>query len=175
MRIAISGKSGCGNSSVTRLVGEQLGLRVINYTFRDMAAEMGISFEEMCERAERDDRFDRELDRKQVELAAAPGCVLGSRLAIWLLGNADLKVYLQGTPQVRSARIAHRESTPYEETLAMTIERDRHDRMRYQRLYGIDIDRVEFADLLVDTTLGDQKYVAGVIVQELEKRLGRAS
>jgi len=136
-----------------------------------MAVEMGISFDEMCARAERDDRFDRELDRKQVELAAAPGCVLGSRLAIWLLPNADLKVYLYGSPEVRSARIAKREKTGYEETLARTVERDSRDRQRYLRLYGIDIDRFDFADLVVDTTQGDQGYLAGVIVSALKKRL----
>ncbi len=172
-RIAISGKSGCGNSSVTRIVGAKLGLMVINYTFKNMAAEMGISFEELSELAERDDRFDRELDRKQVELSAAPGCVLGSRLAIWLLEDADLKVYLDGPPEVRAARIAKRESTGYEETFARTVSRDNRDRQRYLRLYGIDIDRFELAHLVVDTTLGDQDYVAGVIVRAFEQRSGR--
>lgn len=172
-RIAISGKSGCGNSTVSRIVGEKLGLRVINYTFHDMAVEMGVSFERMCELAERDDRYDRELDRKQVELAAAPGCVLGSRLAIWLLPDADLKVYLDGTPQIRAARIAQREGTGFADTLAQTIERDRRDRQRYLRLYSIDIDRFEGADLVIDTALGDQMYVALRVIDGLRKRLGR--
>jgi cytidylate kinase len=173
-RIAISGKSGCGNSTVTRIVGERLGLRVINYTFKNMAAEMGITFEEMCELAEQDDRYDRHLDRKQVELARAPGCVLGSRLAVWLLTDADLRVYLDGPPEVRAARIAQREGTDPGATLEHTIERDKRDRERYLRLYSIDIDRFEeHADLVVDTGLGDQEYVAGVIVQALEKRARR--
>ncbi len=169
-RIAISGKSGCGNSSVTRIVGEKLGLRVINYTFHDMALEKGISFEEMCELAERDDRYDQDLDRKQVELAAAPGCVLGSRLAIWLLPDADLKVYLDGTPQIRAARIARREGTDYADTLERTVERDRRDRQRYLRLYSIDIDRFEDADLIIDTALGDQMYVAQRVIEALDRR-----
>ncbi len=172
-RVAISGKSGCGNSSVTRIIGERLGLRVINYTFHDMAVEMGISFDELCERAERDDGYDRHLDRKQVELAAAPGCVLGSRLAIWLLTDADLKVYLDGSPEIRAARVARREGTGSAETLAATVERDRRDRQRYLRLYSIDIDRFEHADLVVDTSLGDQEYVADRIIDALRGRLGR--
>lgn len=173
MRIAISGKSGCGNSSVSRIVGEKLGLRVINYTFHDMAVEMGISFEELCGLAERDDRFDRHLDRKQVALAAGPGCVLGSRLAMWLLTDADLRVYLDGSPEIRAARIARREGTGLEETLVSTIERDRRDRQRYLRLYAIDIDRFDHADVVIDTTLGDQVYVADRVVQALQERLRR--
>ena len=171
-RIAISGKSGCGNSSVTRLVGERLGLRVINYTFKNMAVEMGITFDELGVRAERDDTFDRTLDRRQVELAREPGCVLGSRLAIWLLPEADLKVYLYAASEVRAARIAVREGTPAEETLARTVARDRRDRERYLRLYGIDIDRHDAAHVVVDTTLGDQEYVASVIVAAFRERPG---
>jgi cytidylate kinase len=34
LRIAISGKSGCGNTTVSRMVAEKLGLRFINFTFR---------------------------------------------------------------------------------------------------------------------------------------------
>jgi cytidylate kinase len=174
-RIAISGKSGCGNTSVTRIVGERLGLRVINYTFKNMAAEMGITFEELRELAERDDRFDRQLDSRQVELAAAPGCVLGSRLAMWLLADADLKVYLDGTPQIRAARVARREGTEPAETLAETIERDRRDRQRYLRLYSIDIDRFDHADVVVDTSLGDEAYVARRVIVALQERLRRRS
>ena len=39
--IAISGKSGCGNSSVSRIVAERLGLKLINYTFHDIAEGRG--------------------------------------------------------------------------------------------------------------------------------------
>ncbi len=60
-----------------------------------------------------------------------------------------------------------------EETFARTVSRDNRDRQRYLRLYGIDIDRFELADLVVDTTLGDQEYVAGVIVSALLAKSGR--
>ena len=66
VRIAISGKSGCGNTTVSRLVAHELGLRVINYTFKTMATEMGISFDELCVLAESESNYDKELDRKHV-------------------------------------------------------------------------------------------------------------
>jgi len=43
IRIAISGKSGCGNSTVSRIVATRLGLRVVNYTFKDLARDRGMS------------------------------------------------------------------------------------------------------------------------------------
>ena len=90
MKIAISGKSGCGNSTVSRIVADRLGLRLVNYTFRALAAERGISFDEVRRQAEEDSSLDVYLDKRQVELAREGDCVLGSRLAVWLLDDADL-------------------------------------------------------------------------------------
>ncbi len=170
MKIAISGKSGCGNSTVTSLVAERLGYERINYTFKDMAAEEGVSFEELCERAEDDSRWDLHLDRRQVEMAREGNTVLGSRLAIWVLDDADLRVYLDAPPEVRAERIRKRNMETGEKptdsatVLSQTVERDRRDHERYLRLYGINNDDYGFADLIVDTTDLDPDAIANLIV-----------
>ena len=168
LKIAISGKSGCGNSSVSRLVAEKLNLRLINYTFHDMADEKGIEFEEFCRLAEQDYSYDRELDRKQVEMAEEGECVLGSRLAIWLLEDADLKVYLEASPETRAARIAQREGGSVKEKMKETHQRDVRDNARYKKIYGIDNDKYGFADLIVDADNNDQYEIADIIVQKVE-------
>ena len=109
IKIAVSGKSGCGNSTVSRLLAEKLGLKLINYTFHDMAEEAGIPFEEFCRRAENDPSYDYALDDRQIRLAQNGGVVLGSRLAVWLLKDADLKVYLYAPAEIRSGRVHRRE------------------------------------------------------------------
>lgn len=168
MRIAVSGKSGCGNSTVSRLVAERLGLRLINFTFRDLALEYGVSFAEMHRRAAADPSIDRTLDRRQLAAAAAGDCVLGSRLAIWLLADADLKVYLAGAPEVRARRIAAREGVPYATALAAMNARDTQDRGRYLTLYDIDFDNYRHADLVLDTAVLDQFQVATAVVATVE-------
>jgi cytidylate kinase len=170
MIIAISGKSGCGNTTASHKVAEALGLKPINYTFRSMAAERGLSFEEVRERAELDPTWDQYLDRKQVELASAGNCVLGSRLAIWLLGTADLKVFLDAPCEVRAGRIHMREKGDFATVLARMIERDRRDHERYLRLYGIDNDDFAFADLVIDTSCCDAEGVTERIVQTAGRR-----
>ena len=170
LRIAVSGKSGCGNTTVSRLLAERLDVRLINYTFHDMAVERGISFEELCLLAESDDSYDRYLDRRQVELAMAGSCVLASRLAIWLLDQAELKVYLCASAEVRSRRIAGRENIPRQQSLEDINARDTRDRNRYLKLYGIDIDAYDFADAVIDTEQGDQRYVVEQIIRALEIR-----
>jgi cytidylate kinase len=168
LRIAVSGKSGCGNTTVSRILADRLGVRLINYTFHDMAAERGIPFEQLCLLAETDNQYDRHLDHRQVELAMESSCVLASRLAIWLLEQADLKVYLYASPEMRSRRIAEREGIPWRQSLKDLEARDTRDRNRYLKLYGIDIDEYNFADLVVDTERGDQFYVVEKIIEAFE-------
>ncbi len=171
MRIAISGKSGCGNTTVTRLVSQALGYEMINVTFRTLAEEQGMDFWQLCHLAESDDSYDLEVDRRQVELALShQDCVLGSRLAIWMLKEADLKVYLDASIEERARRIAKREGGSLEERMEETRARDRRDSDRYRRLYDIDNSDTSAVDLLIDTTLLSAEEVAGLIIEEVRRR-----
>jgi cytidylate kinase len=179
VKVAISGKSGCGNSTVSRKVAERLGYRLVNYTFKNVAQERGMTFEEVCELAETDPSLDRELDRKQVEMAREGNTVLGSRLAIWMLEDADLKVYLDAPVAIRASRIRQRminngEGAPdFHTVLHETIERDKRDHDRYERLYGIDNDKFEFVDLLIEAAQMTPVEIADVIVHNVREREAR--
>lgn len=168
MRIAISSKSGCGNTTVTTLLAEKLGYKMVNFTFRQLAAERGVDFWTFCRMAEADDDIDRELDRRQVEMAMAEeNCVLGSRLAIWMLEKADLKVYLQATAETRAKRVLKREGGSLEERMAQTEMRDRNDSARYKRIYGIDNSDTSVADLVIDTDDRTPEEIVELISQKL--------
>jgi cytidylate kinase len=97
--------------------------------------------------------------------------VLGSRLAIWLLRDSALTVYLEAGLEARAARIARREGVTSTAALEETAERDRRDHDRYLRLYGYDVDSYRFADLLIDAETLDQEAVASLIVERA--RAGR--
>ncbi len=170
MRIAISGKSGCGNTTVTSLLAERLSIPMINYTFRNLAEDRGISFHEIRKQAEESDDIDKYLDAHQVELAmAVPSCVLGSRLAIWMLADADLKVYLLASEEERARRIHAREAGSIEEKIRETEERDRLDRARYQRIYGIDNDDYRQADLVINTDVYTPTEIVDQIIEKLQQ------
>ncbi|HAE23275.1 MAG TPA: cytidylate kinase [Spirochaetaceae bacterium] len=167
--IAISGKSGCGNSTVSRLLAERLKRRLVNYTFHTMADEMGLPFERLLEMASADSSYDRQLDDRQVAMAHEQDCVIGSRLAIWLVRDAQLKVYLHASSEVRSERIRTREGGNAEEVLSFTKRRDQLDRERYLSLYGIDNDRYDFADLVINTERMNPERIADVIAAAVGK------
>lgn len=171
MRIAISGKSGCGNTTVSQLVAENLGFPMINFTFRTLSEEKGIEFWTFCKMAEESDEFDLEVDKRQVEMALAqPDCVLGSRLAIWMLKQADLKVYLTASSIERARRITQREGGTLAERLEQTQMRDANDSARYLRLYNIDNSDTTVADLVIDTSELDPAQIAALIVKEAKAR-----
>jgi cytidylate kinase len=177
MIVAISGKSGCGNTTVSRLLAERLGVRLVNYTFRNIAAERGVNLAEIIESAKSDDWYDLYVDRRQVELAHEGDCVIGSRLAIWKLPDATLRVYLTAGVEVRSERIRSRpqgqgpEGGDRETVLAFTKERDAQDHARYRRLYAIDNDDYSFADLVINT----EKFIPSAIVDLIAAAVVRVS
>lgn len=152
MKIAISGKSGCGNTTVTKLVAEKLKIEYINFTFRNLAEEKGMTLAQILEAAQHDDYWDKETDKLQVEMARLAGdCVLGSRLAIWLLEEADIKVYLRASTDVRVRRIVEREGGDFDAIKTFTEKRDAEDHERYMRIYNIDNDDYKFVDMVIDS------------------------
>ena len=172
LRIAISGKSGCGNTTVSKLLSEKLNVKMINFTFRSLAEETGLTLPEIIEKAKTDDSFDIAVDTRQVEMAREDSCVLGSRLAIWMLKEADIKVYLYASDEVRAKRIQNREGGALDEIASFTRMRDEQDSSRYKKLYNIDNNNYSFVDLEIDTSLyNPEEIVEQIITLLLDKKL----
>ena len=167
LRIAISGKSGCGNTTVSTLLSQTLKVPMINYTFRSLAQETGLSLAEIIEKAKTDDSFDIKVDTRQVEMAKESSCVLGSRLAIWMLKEADLKVYLLADDETRANRVFTREGGNLQEIMDFTAMRDREDSLRYQKLYQIDNNDFDFVDMKIDTAHYNPQQIVDQILDKL--------
>ena len=170
VRVAISGKSGCGNTTVSTLLAEKLGVKLINYTFRQLAAEKGLTLAQVIENARTDDSYDIFVDNHQVELARAEPCVLGSRLAIWMLKEADLKVYLFASDETRAKRILNREGGDLQKIKDFTAMRDSEDTRRYKKIYNIANNDYSFSDLIIDTAKFNPEQIVELIIAELKKR-----
>jgi len=166
LRIAISGYSGCGNTTATDNVGKTLRLDVVNYTFRDLAKDLEIRFDEIQQKASVSRIFDFLTDLRLVRASLRPRVVVGSRLAGWLV-NADLRVWLHAPLEARAKRIFQREPdkhTTYESVLYRTLQRDEQNRKRYLEVYGIDInDRSDF-DIIINTEKLTAEQVSSLIV-----------
>jgi cytidylate kinase len=71
MRIAISGPPGSGKTTVSEIVSERMGYRLVlvGQIFREMASERGVDLETFGRFAEEDETIDRELDARMVAVA----------------------------------------------------------------------------------------------------------
>ena len=169
MRIAVSSKSGCGNTTVSTLLSEKLGYPIINFTFRQMAEERGVDFWTFCRMAEDDYNIDRELDSRQVGMAMEKeNCILASRLAVWMLKDADLKVYLTASPETRAKRIQKREGGSLEQRMQETVGRDAKDSARYRVVYGIDNSHPEdVCDMVIATDDLNPEEIVSLILEKI--------
>ena len=170
LRVAISGKSGCGNTTVSSLLASKLDIPCVNYTFKNLGTELGLSVKEIMEKAKTDFSFDKIVDTRQVELANKSSCILASRLAIWLLKTADLKVYLYASSDTRAKRVHKREGGDFQALKIFTETRDSEDTKRYKELYSIDNDDYSFVDLLIDTGDLNPEEIVNLILDTLLKK-----
>jgi len=165
LRIAISGQSGCGNTTATNNVGGALQLRVVNYTFRDLAKELNLGFDALHSHAEKTFIYDYLTDLVCIRAALSQSIIVGNRLAAWLV-EADLRVWLHASLEARAARIARRESekgSSYESVLYKTLQRDAQNRRRYLQVYGIDIQDHNDLDITINTEMLTADQVSSLI------------
>ncbi len=179
MRIAISGLSGCGNTTVSKIVAHKLRLKRINYTLRNLARELKKPFKQVQGEAWKKSEYDYAVDGKQAQFAVAnKNCVLATRLAIWVddkrvlekIGvakNPDfgLKIWLEVPLKERARRIAKREKKPFADVLSETRKRDEENAERYKKLYGIMISKKPAHTLVVDAEKNSAEKTAELIIQ----------
>jgi len=183
MIVAVSGQSGCGNTTVSSILEEKHGFKKINFTFRDLAKEKKTTLNEIIAKAASNPEVDLELDHRLIKLLAKEksDVVIGSRLAVWLdskkvcdkLGvppgetpKIDLKVWLDAPLEVRAARNA---AVKPGETPSFTKKRDEEDRKRYQKLYEVDLLEHDFVDLTINTARFDAESVAAIIAAAAQR------
>jgi len=178
MKISISGGVGTGKTTAALEVKKLLCKKgkkaeIIIPTFKDLAKEKGIDLMEFQRIAEKDPSIDRLFDEKTISMAEkAKDAIIASWLAIWMIGNSDLKVYLYGPLKTRAERIAKRDNIGVDDAKRHIVEREEGNRKRYMSLYGIDIQDYTAADVCINTSRYGAEEVAELIAYALEERKG---
>jgi cytidylate kinase len=172
MLITISGPAGSGKSTVAAGLAERLGSEHVSGgdIFRELAADRDLTPLELNKLAEEDDSIDRDLDRRQRELAAErEDLVLESRLAGWMAGDhADFRIWLDAPLDIRAERIADREDKPVGTAREETVERADSEALRYREYYGVDIDDLDIYDLALNTARFSPGAVLDVVITAVE-------
>jgi len=172
MIICISGLSGAGKNTVGSIVARRLGLRLIQFSFKNWAKERGIALMELQREATKDSSLDKQLDRRIVEEAGRGDCVVVTWLAPWMVKNADLRIWVDASEEVRARRIMQRDGMPHGKALAHVRERDANNRERYKRYYDIDIDDRSIFDVTINSDNFTPEQIADIIVAAAAARKG---
>jgi len=152
--IAVSGLPGSGKTTLAKLLAESLGLRYVSLgmIFREIAKEKGLSIEELSKLAERDASIDYLIDGKAKEEARKGCVVVDGHISAWVLKDlAHLRIVVTAPLSVRVDRIASRDGKSVDEAMREVKLREDSERRRYMKFYGIDIDDLSKADLVINT------------------------
>ncbi|MDY6779766.1 MAG: AAA family ATPase [Halobacteria archaeon] len=171
MRVTVSGPPGSGTTTLAEALASEFDLEHVSSgdVFRSMAEERGVSLSEFNEIAENDPEIDEEIDLRQKQIAKErDDIVLEGRLSGWMAENADLKVWLDASREVRAERVADREEQTPDEALKEIREREESEAKRYEEIHGIDIHDLSVYDLVVDAERWDADGVAEIATTAVE-------
>jgi len=170
MIITIGGLAGTGTTTTVELLSEKLDIPYISAgsVFRDMATERGMSVLEFSEFAEGNDDIDKEIDKRQAELAkSSENLIVEGRISAYFV-EADLKLWLVTPFDVRSKRIAERESKSVDVAKNEIIIREKSEALRYLDIHNIDIKNMDIYDLIINTGTFKPEEVSEIILTTLK-------
>ncbi len=178
MIITISGKAGSGKSTIAKLLSEKLNLKhySIGDLMRAMATEKGLSLLEFNKMAEKDTSIDFGLDNKLKELSKTKdNFVVDGRLTAFFIPHAQVKVFLDADDKVRAQRILndrrqHEKSKSLKETIANIKKREKSEKERYQKYYGVNYLDKKLYNYIIDTSNMAPNEVVDKIIKFVKEK-----
>lgn len=174
-KLSLTGDLGSGKSAVSKLLSEQLGIRIVSTggIQREIAAKYGMSTLELNEYTKTHPEIDDEIDGKVTEMAILPeSLIFDSRLA-WHFAPSTFKVYLLVDPWVAADRIFNddRTSEKYSnvnEAFEKILARRKSEVERFKSYYNINYADLSNYDLVVETTKAKPEEVTQCIIQSFD-------
>ncbi|KZX10886.1 cytidylate kinase [Methanobrevibacter oralis] len=170
MIITIGGLAGTGTTTAAEILSKKLDIPYISAgsIFREMAKEKGMSVLEFSEFAEGNDDIDKEIDKRQAELAkSSKNLIIEGRLSAYFI-DADLKVWLITPFDIRSERISVRESKTVDVAKEEIIIREKSEALRYLDIHNINIHNMDIYDLIINTDSFNPESLSEIILTTLK-------
>lgn len=170
MIITISGLPGAGTTTITKILSRKLGIPYISAgdVFRQMAAEKGMDILEFSRLAEKDHEIDKEIDKRQAEMArGADDLIVEGRLSAYFV-EADLKILIIAPFDVRAERISRRESKPFKTVEDEIRRREKSEAKRYREIHGINIEDLQVYDIILNSAHFKPEEITNIIIKIIE-------
>lgn len=165
MIISFSGAPGSGKSTIAQMLAKKLNWPryYMGSLRREAAKRRGLTLAEYNLLGETDPNTDREVDEFQKKLGQEKDNFIIEGRTSWFFIPRSLKIYLDATPEVGAKRIfssLQKNDTrnedvnlqTWQDVLVSNKKRLASDTKRYQKYYGINIDKASNYDLHLDTS-----------------------
>ena len=157
--IAITGLPGAGTSTVSKILAKRLNLKYFSpgeyfKKHSKLKTQVDEAVDVWKSKRGRSKNFHEEIDKMQRELAKKGNIVICGKLSIYMLKDlADVKIWIDCSLDERARRSANRDNISFDEAKKKLIERERIEKVEWERMYGFnrEIQR-EMADIVIDNT-----------------------
>lgn len=173
MIITISGSIGSGKTTVANEISKS-GFTHISAgeIMRRMAYESKKDILEFSKEAEKNFEIDRRIDAEQKRIAEEEilnnrNCVVEGRISAYLI-NSDLKIWFYAPLKMRAERVSEREKCDLNESLKRITKREKSERIRYKKIYGIDLEDLRIYDLVLNTSKWDVQGMLKIVRDAVE-------
>jgi len=179
MIITISGKPGCGKSTVTKIVANKLGCKHISggEMRGEIAKKHNMTIDELNKLAETEDWTDREVDDYLKKLGETENNLcIDSRTAFYFIPHAT-KIFIDCDIDVAAERIFkdQRSDEKHQDTAQGVKEmievRWEQCRQRWIRDYGFDIANLDNYDLVIDSSNKTAQEVVEEILEFVNEKI----
>lgn len=177
MHITITGRTGSGKTTISKLIRDQLGYE--RYSTgeyqREIALKMGVNMVEMNEIMHDNLSYDHMIDSTVERVSrerADDNIIFDSRMA-WHFAVKSFKIFVSIDPEVAGQRVFNdpRSEEPYtsaEEATKQLVIRSDAENMRFRTIYGVDNYDYANYDLILDTTYSSIDDYIPIIKEALD-------
>ncbi len=182
--IVISGPPAVGKTTVAKGLAEEFQLQYLSGgdVLKEMASEHGFDSSgddwwdtedgmKFLNQREQNSEFDKNLDKKLIDLFEKGGMVITSYTLPWLIQDG-IRIWLEGSHESSTKRMQSRDRMSSEDAYEITKERFDKNKALYKKIYDFDFgeDKSVF-DLIINTDHLTAQQVIDVTKEMVRKLL----
>ncbi len=185
MILIVSGFAGSGKSTLSDLLGEHFGLKVIHASHvmkQLVSGEIDLDNtrgqtgfwessdgKKLMRKRQENDELDKKLDELLLREIDKGNIVLDSWTMPWL-SKKGLKIWLNASPEVRAKRVQKRDNLSFNKILNKIIERDEETKSIYKRIYNFNLgEDFEPFQIIINTDNLNEKQVFKKVVEKIKE------